>query len=65
VTQVHRGLDHIRALHLAVSVFSMVGFGDIAPRPVTARQVVTAQMRRDLAIIGAVARLPSTPPGAG
>ena len=57
MTQVHRWLDHIRALYLAVSVFSMVGFGDVAPRPVTARQVVTAQMLLDLAIIGAVVRL--------
>jgi hypothetical protein len=50
-------LDHTRALYFTITVFSTVGFGDIAPRTDTARLIVSAQMLLDLAIIGAVVRV--------
>ncbi len=50
-------LDHIKALYFTITIFSTVGFGDITPRTDDARQVVSAQMLLDLAIIGVVERL--------
>jgi len=50
-------LDHTRALYFTISVFSTVGFGDIAPRTDLSRIVVSIQMLLDLVIIGAVVRL--------
>ena len=50
-------LDHTRALYFTITVFSTVGFGDIAPRTDTARILVSTQMLLDLIIIGAVVRL--------
>jgi hypothetical protein len=45
-------LTHTDALYFAVTVFSTVGFGDIAPRTEAARILVTIQMIMDLVIIG-------------
>lgn len=50
-------LDHTRALYFAITVFSTVGFGDIAPTTDMARIIVSTQMLLDLVIIGAVVRL--------
>ncbi len=50
-------LDRPSALYFAVTVFSTVGFGDIAPHTDTARLVVTVQMLADLAVIAVVIRL--------
>ncbi len=45
------------ALYFCVTVFSTVGFGDIAPRSEAARIVLIFQMLGDLALLGAGARL--------
>ena len=45
-------LTHTDALYFTVTVFSTVGFGDIAAKTEAARLVVTAQMIADLLIIG-------------
>ena len=45
------------ALYFSVTVFSTVGFGDIAPRSEPARVVLIFQMLGDLALLGAGARL--------
>jgi voltage-gated potassium channel len=45
------------ALYFSVTVFSTVGFGDIAPRSEPARIVLIFQMLGDLALLGAGARL--------
>jgi voltage-gated potassium channel len=50
-------LDHARALYFTITVFSTVGFGDIAPRTDPSRLIVSAQMLLDLAIIGVVVRV--------
>ncbi len=45
-------LTHTDALYFAVTVFTTVGFGDIAARTEAARLVVTFQMVADVVIIG-------------
>ena len=45
------------ALYFTVTVFSTVGFGDIAARSETARVVLIVQMLADLALLGAGARV--------
>lgn len=45
------------ALYFSVTVFSTVGFGDIAPRSEPARVVLIFQMLGDLALLGVGARL--------
>ena len=45
-------LTHTDALYFTVTVFSTVGFGDIAAKTEAARLVVTSQMIADLLIIG-------------
>ena len=45
------------ALYFSVTVFSTVGFGDIAPRSEAARIALIFQMLGDLALVGAGARL--------
>ena len=45
------------ALYFSVTVFSTVGFGDIAPRSEAARVVLIFQMLGDLALLGVGARL--------
>ena len=45
------------ALYFAVTVFSTVGFGDIAPKSEAARVVLIVQMLADLAVLGAGARV--------
>jgi hypothetical protein len=50
-------LDHTDALYLTVTVFSSVGFGDIAPRGDLARILVTMQMLVGLIVLGAVVRV--------
>ena len=45
------------ALYFTVTVFSTVGFGDIAPRSEAARVVLIVQMLGDLALLGAGARI--------
>jgi len=50
-------LTHTDALYFTVTVFSTVGFGDIAAKTEAARIVVTSQMIADLLIIGLGIRL--------
>ena len=50
-------LTRTDALYLTVTVFSTVGFGDIAPVSETARLVVTVQMLLDLVVLGLGVRL--------
>ncbi len=50
-------LDRVSALYFAVTLFSTVGLGDIAPRTDPARLVVTVQMVADLIVIAVVVRL--------
>ncbi|MGW1992172.1 potassium channel family protein [Embleya sp. NPDC001921] len=45
------------ALYFTVTVFSTVGFGDIAPQTETARVVATIQMLVDLVALGVIARV--------
>ena len=45
------------ALYFSVTVFSTVGFGDIAAKSETARVVLIVQMLGDLALLGAGARV--------
>jgi hypothetical protein len=52
-----QSLDHMGALYFTVTVFSTVGFGDIAAKTDAARALVSVQMILDLVLIGAVARL--------
>ncbi len=47
-----RHLSHTDGLYFSVTVFSTVGFGDIAAKTQTARLVVTGQMITDLIILG-------------
>ena len=50
-------LTRTDALYFAVTVFSTVGFGDIAAKSETARVVLIVQMLADLAFLGVGARL--------
>jgi voltage-gated potassium channel len=50
-------LSRSSALYFTVTVFSTVGFGDIAPKTDVARLVTTVQMLADLAVIAVVIRL--------
>ena len=50
-------LTRTDALYFTVTVFSTVGFGDIAPRSETARVVLMVQMVADLALLGAGIRV--------
>ena len=50
-------LTRTDALYFSVTVFSTVGFGDIAPRSEAARIVLIVQMLGDLALLGAGVRL--------
>jgi voltage-gated potassium channel len=50
-------LTRTDALYFTVTVFSTVGFGDIAPKSEAARIVLVVQMLGDLALLGAGARM--------
>jgi voltage-gated potassium channel len=50
-------LSRIDAVYFAVTVFTTVGFGDIAPRSETARLLVTLQMVVDLVMVGLIAKV--------
>ena len=50
-------LTRTDALYFSVTVFTTVGFGDIAAKSETARLVVTVQMLLDLVLLGVVIRL--------
>jgi voltage-gated potassium channel len=50
-------LTRTDALYFSVTVFSTVGFGDIAAKSETARVVLIVQMLADLALLGAGARV--------
>ncbi len=50
-------LTRTDALYFSVTVFSTVGFGDIAPKSEAARVVLIVQMLGDLAILGAGVRI--------
>jgi voltage-gated potassium channel len=50
-------LTRTDALYFSVTVFSTVGFGDIAPKSEAARIALIFQMLGDLALLGAGARL--------
>ena len=50
-------LTRTDSLYFTVTVFSTVGFGDIAPKTEAARLVTTVQMLADLAVIAVVVRL--------
>jgi len=50
-------LTRTDALYFAVTVFSTVGFGDIAAKSEAARVVLIVQMLGDLALLGAGARV--------
>jgi ion channel len=50
-------LTRTDALYFSTTVFSTVGFGDIAPKSEAARIVLIVQMIGDLALLGAGARL--------
>lgn len=53
----NESLTRVDALYFAVTVFSTVGFGDIAPRVEVARILVTIQMVGDLVMIGLIGRV--------
>ncbi len=50
-------LDKTGALYFTITVFSTVGFGDIAPVSGAARLIVSVQMLLDLIVLGIVAKL--------
>ena len=50
-------MSRIDALYFTVTVFSTVGFGDIAPVSEPARVLVTVQMLADLVLIGTIVKV--------
>jgi voltage-gated potassium channel len=50
-------LSRIDSMYFSATVFTTVGFGDIAARGEAARVVVTLQMMLDLVVVGLVVRL--------
>jgi len=50
-------LDRTSALYFTITVFSTVGFGDIAPKTDFARLIVSAQMLLDLVVLGVIVKL--------
>ena len=50
-------MDKIGAMYFTVTVFSTVGFGDIAAKTDLARTLVTVQMLGNLVVIGLVAKV--------
>lgn len=50
-------LSHADALYFTVTIFSTVGFGDIAPRSGAARIATTVQMIGGLLVLGLLARV--------
>jgi voltage-gated potassium channel len=50
-------LTKLDAIYFTVTVFSTVGFGDVAPVSEPARLLVTVQMLADLALVGVIAKL--------
>ena len=50
-------LDHTGSLYFTITVFSTVGFGDIAPMIALTRLVTSVQMLLDLVVLGAVVRI--------
>jgi voltage-gated potassium channel len=50
-------LDQTSALYFTITVFSTVGFGDIAPATDFARGIVSVQMILDLVVLGAAGKL--------
>ena len=50
-------LSRIDSMYFSATVFTTVGFGDIAAKSEAARVVVTFQMMLDLVVLGLVARL--------
>lgn len=50
-------LNHTDALYFTMTVFSTVGFGDIAPRTEVARIAVTVQMAGNFVVLGLLARV--------
>ena len=56
-TSFTQAMTRTDALYFSVTVFSTVGFGDIAPKSEPARVVLIFQMLGDLALLGVGARL--------
>ena len=52
-----QSLTRTDALYFSVTVFTTVGFGDIAAKSETARVLLIIQMLADLALLGAGARV--------
>jgi len=50
-------LNRTDALYFTMTVFSTVGFGDIAPRTETARLIATVQMVGNLVVLGLLGRV--------
>ncbi|OKK21873.1 hypothetical protein AMK16_00990 [Streptomyces sp. CB00455] len=53
----NEAMSRTDALYFSMTVFSTVGFGDIAPRSNTARLLTTGQMTVNILLIGVAARL--------
>jgi hypothetical protein len=50
-------LTRVDALYFSVTVFTTVGFGDIAPTSEVARVLLMVQMAADLILIGLIAKV--------
>ena len=50
-------LSRVDSMYFSVTVFTTVGFGDIAAKAQGARVIVTFQMILDLVIVGVVLRM--------